>query len=163
MTGDMATDSNDPHDLERFVRAQTGVYEQALSELRAGNKRSHWMWFIFPQFAGLGSSSTAQYYAIGSRAEAEAYLRHPLLGARLRECANAVVKVTGRSASEIFGYPDDLKLRSSMTLFAEVADDVSPSDAAGSNPFRQVLVHYYRGEPDPRTLSLMGSRGGGFR
>ncbi|BCJ46827.1 hypothetical protein GCM10010168_36510 [Actinoplanes ianthinogenes] len=134
-------------DLERFVRAQDGVHEQARAELAAGSKRSHWMWFVFPQLAGLGSSPTAQAYAIRDLAEARAYLAHPVLGPRLVECAETLLAVEDRTAAQIFGYPDDLKLRSSMTLFAEAADDPAV--------FRQVLDRYYDG-PDPRTLQLLG-------
>ncbi len=133
--------------LQRFLDAQDGVYEQALAELRAGRKRSHWMWFVFPQIAGLGHSSTAVYYAIADLAEARAYLAHPLLGARLAECAGALLGVTGRTAHEILGSPDDLKLRSSMTLFAQVAGPDSV--------FRRVLERYYGGEADARTLDLL--------
>ena len=135
--------------LQRFLDAQDGVYEQALAELRAGRKRTHWMWFVFPQIAGLGHSSTAVYYAIADLAEARAYLAHPLLGARLAECAGALLGVTGRTAHEILGSPDDLKLRSSMTLFAQVAGPDSV--------FRRVLERYYGGEADARTLDLLAS------
>jgi uncharacterized protein (DUF1810 family) len=132
--------------LDRFVEAQDGVYDDALAELSTGRKRTHWMWFIFPQIAGLGSSPTAQFYAIASLDEAKAYLAHPVLGPRLRECARALLTVDGRSARDIFGYPDDLKLRSSMTLFARAADAPAPLQA--------VLDRYYDG-PDPRTLALV--------
>jgi len=135
--------------LQRFLDAQDGVYATALAELRAGRKRSHWMWFVFPQIAGLGHSSTAAYYAIADLAEARAYLAHPLLGTRLAECAEALLGVTGRTAHEIFGSPDDLKLRSSMTLFAQVAGPDSV--------FRRVLERYYGGEADARTLDLLAS------
>jgi uncharacterized protein (DUF1810 family) len=137
-------------DLERFVRAQDGVYERARAELAAGSKRTHWMWFVFPQLAGLGSSPTAQAYAIRDLAEARAYLAHPVLGPRLAECAQTLLGVTGRTAEQILGFPDDLKLRSSMTLFAEAAADPTP--------FRRVLDRYYAG-PDPRTLQLLGLSG----
>ena len=113
--------AGDPHDLARFVEAQRDDYEQALAEIRGGRKRSHWMWYIFPQFDGLGFSSTSRRYAIKSVAEAEAYLRHPVLGPRLVECAEALLHLEGRSASEIFGSPDDMKLRSCATLFARVS------------------------------------------
>jgi uncharacterized protein (DUF1810 family) len=113
--------SDDPYDLSRFVQAQHRDYEQALSEIRSGRKTSHWMWYIFPQFEGLGSSAMSQRYSIKSLGEAEAYLRHPVLGPRLIECAEAVLGVKGRSAVEIFGSPDDLKLRSCATLFASVS------------------------------------------
>ena len=134
--------------LERFTDAQDGVYDAALAELRAGRKRSHWMWFVFPQLDGLGSSPTARRYAIRDLAEARAYLAHPVLGARLREAARAVLAVEGRTAEQILGYPDDLTLRSSMTLFARAADD--PAE------FRAVLDRYYDG-PDPRTEELLAA------
>jgi uncharacterized protein (DUF1810 family) len=112
---------DDPYDLQRFVAAQAAVYPEVLAELGAGEKRSHWMWFIFPQLAGLGRSATARRYALSSLAEARAYLAHPLLGARLRECTQLVNEVTGRSAAQIFGFPDELKFHSCMTLFAHAA------------------------------------------
>lgn len=143
-----AEEAADPHDLARFVRAQEAVYPSALAEIRAGRKRSHWMWFVFPQLAGLGSSPMARTYAIESLAEAEAYLRHPVLRPRLEECAEALLGVVGKTAHEIFGSPDDLKLRSSLTLFARVAP-------AGS-PFERVLEAYFAGRPDGRTLELLG-------
>lgn len=136
-------------DLERFVTAQQGVYETALAELRVGAKRSHWMWFIFPQVQGLGHSSMAQRYAIADIDEARAYLKHPLLGRRLIECTEAVNLVAGRSALEIFGRPDDLKFRSSMTLF-EAAD---PAGGA----FARALDRYYSGVRDPRTMEILES------
>ena len=139
----------DPFDLERFVRAQEGVYEAALAELRAGRKRSHWMWFVFPQLAGLGTSPMAQRYAIGSLAEARAYLGHPVLGPRLRACAETLLGVEGRTVHEILGSPDDLKLRSCATLFAAVAGPGSP--------FAHLLDRYYGGERDPETLRRLGS------
>jgi uncharacterized protein (DUF1810 family) len=139
--------SDDPCDLGRFIAAQADMYPRALRELEEGRKRSHWMWFIFPQIAGLGSSETARIYAIGSTAEAEAYLQHPLLGPRIVECAEAVLQHTGRSAREIFGSPDDVKLRSSATLFATVR---------GAAPaFQQLLERFFGGEPDQRTLDLL--------
>jgi uncharacterized protein (DUF1810 family) len=136
--------------LQRFVDAQAGVYPVALAELTAGRKRSHWMWFVFPQLAGLGSSATAQRYAIRDLDEARAYLAHPVLGPRLVEAATALLGVEGRSAGQILGHPDDLKLRSSMTLFAAAADD--------PGVFRAVLDRYYDG-PDQRTLDLLTSAG----
>jgi uncharacterized protein (DUF1810 family) len=146
------TDANDPggdpHNLSRFVQAQEGDYEQALSEIKSGRKQSHWMWYIFPQFEGLGFSSTSRHYSIKSLAEAEAYLSHPVLGARLRECAGAALGVQGRTASAIFGSPDDMKLRSCATLFARV----SPPGSV----FEQLLDRYYQGEPDGKTLRLLG-------
>ena len=138
---------DDPFDLSRFLKAQEPVYEHVLSELRRGQKRTHWMWFIFPQIDGLGFSATTKYYAIKSLEEARHYLAHPVLGVRLRECTETVLVVEGRSVSEIFGYPDDLKLKSSMTLFACVPN--SPS------VFDQVLDKYFRGERDAKTLALL--------
>jgi uncharacterized protein (DUF1810 family) len=135
------------YDLERFVEAQKGIYEQVTSELRAGRKRSHWMWFIFPQSAGLGHSETAQRYAISSLAEAAAYLKHPVLGPRLRECTRLVVDVEGRSIDQILGYPDDLKFRSSMTLFARAG--------AEEGEFREALEKYFDGVPDPLTVERL--------
>ena len=137
---------DDPHDLQRFVDAQAGVFERALAELSTGAKRSHWMWFIFPQVAGLGFSAMAQRYAIGSKLEAEAYLAHPLLGPRLIACARAVLAVEGRSAHQIFGSPDDLKFRSSMTLFAAIAEDAI---------FAEALRKYFDGRPDEATLEAL--------
>ena len=139
----------DPHDLERFVRAQSRDYAVALAEIRNGRKRSHWMWYIFPQFEGLGSSAMSSQYAIKSVAEAEAYLRHPLLGHRLLECAEAVLSIEGRSASEIFGSPDDVKLKSCATLFALV----SPADSV----FHRLLDRYFERQQDRRTLQLVES------
>ncbi|MEW6357208.1 MAG: DUF1810 domain-containing protein [Planctomycetota bacterium] len=138
---------NNTFDSIRFTKAQEGVYDRALAELRAGRKRSHWMWFIFPQIEGLGHSSTSRYYAIKSLEEARQYLNHPVLGPRLLECAEAVLAIEGRSVAEIFGYPDDLKLRSCMTLFAQAAE-------AGS-VFVRVLDKYFHGEQDSRTLDLL--------
>jgi uncharacterized protein (DUF1810 family) len=140
---------DDAYDLGRFVAAQEGVYPRALAELQAGEKRSHWMWFIFPQIAGLGSSPMAQRYAIGSVDEARAYLAHPLLGPRLRTCTAAVNAVTGRSAHAIFGSPDDVKFRSSMTLFAAAAPD-EPG-------FTEALARYFAGSPDPLTLEKLAT------
>jgi uncharacterized protein (DUF1810 family) len=137
----------DPFDLNRFVEAQAGVYGRALEELRAGQKESHWMWFIFPQIDGLGSSSTARFYAIKSRQEAKAYLKHPVLGQRLIECSEALLQLKGKSASEIFGFPDDLKLRSSMTLFATVSEPDSV--------FSRVLGQYFGSQEDEKTLELL--------
>jgi len=136
----------DPFDLQRFVDAQQGVYPQARDELAAGCKRSHWMWFVFPQLRGLGRSATAQHYGIGSKAEAQAYWAHPLLGPRLRECTELALAVDGRSANEIFGPPDDLKFRSCMTLFAA---------ATGERLFRRALDKYFGGSDDAQTLRLL--------
>lgn len=132
------------YDLERFVEAQNSVYTQVIRELRAGSKQSHWMWFVFPQIAGLGHSSMARRYAISSLSEAAAYLDHPVLGDRLRECTRLVNAVDGRSISEIFGYPDDLKFHSSMTLFAHAAKD--------NVVFREALEKYFDRAEDGLTL-----------
>ena len=131
------TANDDPHDLDRFLRAQDANYPQALAEIRAGRKQSHWMWYVFPQFNGLGFSSTSRRYAIKSADEARAYLRHPVLGPRLTECCEAAVAVDGRSATEVFGSPDDMKLRSCATLFAAV----SPAGSV----FEQVLDRLFQG------------------
>jgi uncharacterized protein (DUF1810 family) len=139
---------SDPYDLQRFVDAQDRVYARVVAELRSGRKRSHWMWFVFPQIAGLGSSPMARQYAIGSLDEARAYLAHPVLGARLLECTQLVVDVKGRGIGDILGYPDDLKFRSSMTLFAALDDAPGVFDAA--------LAQYFGGEPDARTLEILG-------
>lgn len=139
---------NDPYDLQRFVAAQARVYEAVLEELRDGDKRSHWMWFVFPQVKGLGLSAMAQTYAIASREEAAAYLEHPILGSRLRECTQLVLDVEGRTVEEIFGYPDDLKFRSCMTLFERAATD--------SVVFREALRKYFGGQPDQATLDILG-------
>ena len=141
---------DDPYDLERYVRAQEPVFAQVCAELAAARKQSHWMWFIFPQLRGLGSSPMAQRYAIGSLAEARAYLAHPLLGERLRACARLVNRVEGRTVRAIFGYPDDLKFRSSMTLFARAAAD-------GSEPFAAALAKYFAGEEDPLTRERLAA------
>jgi uncharacterized protein (DUF1810 family) len=142
---------DDPFDLERFVTAQDGVHDRALSELRAGCKRSHWMWFVFPQLAGLGSSPRARFYAIASLAEARAYLAHPVLGPRLVECVQAVNAAPGRSALDIFGHIDALKFRSSLTLFLLAA---APDAKA---PFQQALDRYFEGQGDPVTLEKLGT------
>lgn len=140
----------DPFDLQRFVEAQDdGSYLRAISELRAGLKRSHWMWFVFPQLRGLGRSQTAQHFGITGLAEARAYLAHPVLGQRLQECVRALLDLSGRDPVAVLGSVDALKLRSSMTLFA-AADPDEPA-------FREVLVRYYRGESDPVTTSRIGA------
>jgi uncharacterized protein (DUF1810 family) len=140
-------DGNDPFDLQRFVDAQAPVYDRVITELREGRKRSHWMWFVFPQIAGLGSSPMAQRYAISSRAEAAAYLAHPVLGPRLIECTRLVTATEGRSIHDILGSPDDMKFHSSMTLFAEAAPD--------NADFRKALDKYFGGDPDPATLARL--------
>ncbi len=142
-----AGEIDDPYDLERFVCAQEGDYERALAEIRAGRKKSHWMWYIFPQIQGLGFSAMSQRYAIKSLAEARAYLNHPILGPRLMACAEALLSLEDRSSDEIFGYPDDMKLRSCATLFAAI----SPSGSV----FHRLLDRYFQGEPDPATLRLL--------
>ena len=139
--------TDDPFNLQRFVDSQAPVYEQVLAELRAGRKRSHWMWFIFPQIGGLGTSPMAMTFAISSRDEAAAYLRHPVLGPRLRECTHLVVGTPEASIAAILGYPDDLKFRSSMTLFAKAAADNADFIAA--------LDKFYGGEFDPLTLARL--------
>ncbi len=144
--GDIAN-HDDPFDLARFEQAQENVYATALAELQNGDKRSHWMWFIFPQIDGLGYSRTTRRYAIKSKEEARQYLHRPVLGKRLIECGQAVLDVTGRTAHQIFGFPDDAKLSSSMTLFAEVASTPSV--------FEQVLDKYFDGVRDARTLAIL--------
>ena len=139
--------TGDPYNLARFVQAQERDYERALSEIRAGQKRSHWMWYIFPQFEGLGHSPTSRHYAIRSTEEAAAYLAHPVLGPRLLECAEAALQIKGRTALEIFGSPDDMKLRSCATLFAYVSPDRSV--------FQRIMDEYFRGEHDERTIDLL--------
>ncbi|ORV18444.1 DUF1810 domain-containing protein [Mycobacterium celatum] len=139
--------ATDPFDLQRFVDAQAGVYHTVVEELRAGRKRSHWIWFIFPQIAGLGRSPMAERYAISSLKEARAYLNHDVLGPRLRECTQLVNQIAGRSIGEIFGSPDDLKVRSSMTLFAHATDD--------NRDFVELLDKYYDGEEDALTLARL--------
>ncbi len=138
---------DDPYNLRRFVDAQQAVYETVCRELRQGRKRSHWMWFIFPQVRGLGHSEMAQKFAISSRDEAKAYLAHPVLGPRLRECSRIVADLEGKSVEDIFGYPDDRKFRSSMTLFAQTAKD--------NEIFRRCLEKYFQGEPDSLTLAAL--------
>ena len=138
---------SDPYNLQRFVDAQNGVYEQVRSELRDGRKRGHWMWFIFPQVRGLGHSHLAEVFAIASKGEAQAYLDHPVLSERLRECTQLVNQVQGRTVEEIFGYPDNLKFRSSMTLFGQVTTD--------NQVFVEALRKYCNGELDRSTLERL--------
>jgi uncharacterized protein (DUF1810 family) len=142
----VAMESADPHNLQRFIDAQHPIYGQVRGELQAGQKESHWMWFIFPQLEGLGTSPTAQKYAITGIDEAKAYLDHPLLGFRLRECTQLVNVVNGRSVEDIFGYPDNKKFHSSMTLFTRV----DPRDIV----FTAALAKYFHGELDRKTLEL---------
>ena len=139
--------SSDPFDLQRFVEAQEPVIDDVKQELRSGRKRSHWMWYIFPQIVGLGHSEMSRRYAIASREEAGAYLSHPVLGPRLRECTDLVNSLDGRSANDVFGSPDDLKFRSSMTLFEAVAND--------PEPFETALEKYYDGDRDQKTLNRL--------
>jgi uncharacterized protein (DUF1810 family) len=138
---------NDPYNLQRFVTAQEPVYKTVCDELRDGAKRSHWMWFIFPQIRGLGHSDMAQRYAIASPEEARAYLDHAMLGKHLRECCSILLSLNGHSAEQIFGYPDYLKLHSSLTLFAKITDD--------KDVFNQCLVKYFDGTPDAGTSGLL--------
>ena len=138
---------NDPYDLQRFVDAQNPVYDKVCSELRDGRKKSHWMWFIFPQIEGLGSSPLARKFAISSLAEAAAYLAHPILGPRLAECTRLVNLAEGRPIEQIFGYPDDLKFRSSMTLFMRASPDESI--------FSECLAKFFGGSPDSATLDRL--------
>jgi uncharacterized protein (DUF1810 family) len=138
---------NDDCHLHRFLEAQDHVYEAVLDELRAGEKHGHWMWYIFPQIKGLGHSGTAEKFAITSLEEAKAYLRHPVLGPRLRECTQLVINVGGHSAEEIFCYPDNLKFRSCMTLFMTATTD--------NNVFKEALLKYFEGKPDKLTLELL--------
>jgi len=137
----------DPHDLQRFVDAQAPLFDRALAELRAGSKATHWMWFVFPQLKALGRSGTALRYGIADLREAQAYWQHPLLGPRLRTCAEAMLGVDGKSALQILGSPDDLKFRSSMTLFSRAAPD--------EPVFRQAIDKYFGGRADERTLELL--------
>jgi uncharacterized protein (DUF1810 family) len=139
--------SRDTFDLDRFVSAQEDVYDSAIAEIRAGRKRTHWMWFVFPQLRGLGSSPISRQFAIRSAAEARAYLAHPILGPRLLECCDALLRVNAGSANEIFGSPDDLKLRSCATLFASVSEPGSV--------FERVLGRFFDGAPDERTEALL--------
>jgi uncharacterized protein (DUF1810 family) len=140
----------DPYNLQRFLTAQADDYESALGELQRGRKESHWIWYIFPQVAGLGHSSMAQEYAIQSRHEAVAYLGHPVLGARLQKCCEALLKHEGKKVQDILGFPDDLKLRSSMTLFAKIS--------AQGSAFHKVLTAFYAGQMDERTVAFLEAR-----
>jgi len=140
--------NNDPYNLQRFLEAQAMNYDDALAELKAGEKRSHWMWYVFPQYKGLGMSRMSQEYAIRSLDEARAYLEHPILGDRLLECSETVLSIDDYSAFDILGSPDDMKLRSCATLFAVV----SPPDSL----FMQILDRFYQGEKDGQTLDLLG-------
>jgi uncharacterized protein (DUF1810 family) len=143
--------SPDPFHLQRFLDAQSTTYPQARAELAAGQKRSHWMWFIFPQIQGLGSSPMAQRYAITELAEARAYLAHPTLGARLRECTALVHAIQNRTLEDVLGYPDNLKFHSSITLFAEASETATPGDSV----FHAALTRWFGGQPDEATLKLL--------
>lgn len=143
----LANSGSDPFDLQRFVDAQNGVYDNVLAELRAGRKASHWIWFVFPQLRGLGRTAMAERYGVASLDEARAYLAHKVLGPRLRECAHLVAHSGCVSARDLFGSPDDLKVRSSMTLFARATDD--------NGVFADVLRKYYKGEEDPLTVQRL--------
>ena len=142
----MAMCYQNDYTLNRFLTAQERSYDAALAEIKAGRKRTHWMWYIFPQIAGLGMSSTAQYYSIQDRLEAKEYMEHPVLGARLLEISRALLTLENSDATAVMGYPDDLKLRSCMTLFAQVSDDPV---------FEAVLDKFFGGRPDSRTLALL--------
>jgi uncharacterized protein (DUF1810 family) len=146
-------DNSDPFNLDRFVEAQERDYEMALSEIKDGQKRSHWMWYIFPQFEGLGFSSIAKLYSIKSVEEAEDYLIHPVLGGRLKECTEAVLSVEGKSANDIFGFPDDMKLKSCATLFAYVSSTESVESV--ESVFQSLIDKYFQGECDQNTLRLL--------
>ena len=137
----------DPYDLNRFISAQENIYPKVISELNGGYKQSHWMWFIFPQIDGLGRTQTARHYAIKSKQEADEYLRNPILGSRLLECSDILLSLEGRSVSDIFAYPDDLKLHSCMTLFSAMAESHSV--------FEQVLDKYFESEQDTKTLQIL--------
>lgn len=140
-------DPNDPFDLKRFTRSQEDIYDNVLAQLKNGRKRSHWMWYIFPQIDGLGFSPTTRYYSIKSKEEAQDYLHHPILGPRLRECAMILLETEGLSASVIFGFPDNMKLKSSMTLFASVSEEGSI--------FKLVLKKFFNGKSDEKTIRLL--------
>jgi uncharacterized protein (DUF1810 family) len=148
--------ANDSFHLQRFVDAQAACFAQVRSELAAGQKRSHWMWFVFPQIRGLGSSPIAQRFAISGLDEAVAYLAHPVLGPRLRECTALVNAVDGRSIGDIFGYPDDLKFRSSVTLFARAVSHSPSHDRPDNQVFGEALAKYFDGVPDQATLDRLG-------
>ena len=145
-----STDQLDSFNLQRFIQAQDPVYKRVQAELNAGHKRSHWMWFIFPQLSGLGGSEMSRHFAIRSKEEAAAYLNHPLLGSRLRTCTQLVLNIANSSITAIFGHPDNLKFHSSMTLFAQVA--------GANSDFHQALDQYFHGILDDWTLSLMDSK-----
>ena len=142
--------SDNIYTLNRFIDAQKSVYEQVVVELLEGDKQTHWMWFIFPQINGLGQSSTAKLYSIKSKEEAIAYLEHAILGKRIKECVEILLKVNGKTASQIFGFPDDMKLKSSMTLFAYISGN--------NSEFHRVLDKFYNGKEDEKTLALLQKR-----
>ena len=155
-------DANEPYHLQRFLDAQASCFAQVQSELAAGRKQTHWMWFVFPQLAGLGSSPMARRYAISGPDEAQAYLSHPVLGVRLRECTALVNTVTERSIEEIFGYPDNLKFHSSITLFDQVSSRQERRESSGGNQvffeaqvFPEALKKYFHGQPDQATIDRL--------
>jgi uncharacterized protein (DUF1810 family) len=153
LRGGLLNTGTDIYNLQRFINAQESTFDDVLAELAAGQKRTHWMWFIFPQIKGLGSSPTAQRFAISSLEEGAAYLEHPVLGRRLEKCTGLVNAVPDSSVQEVFGYPDDLKFHSSMTLFAQVAQDFHVEGSV----FKQALSKYFSGRLDDRTVSLVHS------
>ncbi len=142
------TTNKDPYNLNRFISAQDKIYETVIKELKNGKKQTHWMWYIFPQIDGLGTSATSKYYGIKSIEEAQQYLNHPVLGKRLLECAEIVITLEGKSIAEIFGFPDNLKLKSSITLFAYIAKPDSI--------FARIIDKYFEGEKDVKTLDILG-------
>lgn len=147
MSSEKNLNNEDIFNLRRFLIAQDSIYNNVIKELQNGKKRSHWMWFIFPQIEGLGRSSTAKFYGIKSREEAQAYLNHPILGKRLLECTETILSIQGKSALQILGTPDDLKLKSSMTLFASI----SPANSV----FHRALQQFFAGKEDAQTISLL--------
>jgi uncharacterized protein (DUF1810 family) len=155
MTTETNGEANDPYHLQRFVDAQASCFAQVRSELIAGQKQSHWMWFVFPQIRGLGSSPMAQRFAISGPGEADAYLMHPVLGERLRDCTALVNAVNGRSVPDIFGHPDDLKFHSSVTLFAWVVAHGPPFQRLGNHVFADALAKYFDGKPDQATIDRL--------
>jgi uncharacterized protein (DUF1810 family) len=157
MTTETNGEANDPYHLQRFVDAQASCFAQVRSELIDGKKQSHWMWFIFPQITGLGSSPMAQRFSISGAGEADAYLMHPVLGDRLRDCTALVNAVNGRSVGDIFGYPDNLKFHSSVTLFAWAVEHGPPFQRLGNHVFAEALAKYFNGKPDQATLDRLQS------
>jgi uncharacterized protein (DUF1810 family) len=159
MTTETNGEAADPYHLQRFIDAQASCFAHVRSELLAGQKQTHWMWFVFPQWKGLGSSPITQRFAISSPGEANAYLLHPVLGDRLRDCTALVNAVNGRSAHDIFGYPDSLKFHSSVTLFAWVVQHGSPFQMLGNHVFAAALKKYFNGKPDQATIDRLPPTG----